>query len=439
MNVEKKIQVPKVTVKRVSKSDKQPEESPLFSHIDESKPLDKSGFPHVLKRENGSHKLKDTIQNHQHMYDQYQIQYKTDIVSKEMIVRIPGFTEGTLNENNTKVAYLQSLAVLNGLSPHNTYDYLCALADVNPYNPIANWITSTPWDGVDRLQDFYITFTTTEGYPIELKETLLLKWLTSIDAANTMPEGFHSRGVLTLQGGQGMGKTTAIRNVFPSGILRDKYILTGHHLDPSSKDSVMTAIKHAIVEIGELDSSFKKDVARLKGFITLDRDTVRRPYGRTNSEFPRRTVFAASVNETNFLVDPTGNSRFWVLPCTHIDYDHDIDMQQVFAQVHEGRKNGNNWWLTPDEEKLLADWNDNHNSVSAIEELLLEKWDFDLPEDKRKMMSATEQLQCIGIKQPTNPQTRECGQFSRKHFGEPRKTGGAMKWLVPIHIDIHRV
>lgn len=49
-------------------------------------------------------------------------------------------------------------------------------------------------------------------------------------------------------------------------------------LDPGNKDSILGAIVHWLVEICELDSSFKKDVARLKGFLPV---TVTRFGGHT--------------------------------------------------------------------------------------------------------------------------------------------------------------
>ena len=99
-----------------------------------------------------------------------------------------------------------------------------------------------------------------------------------------------------------------------------------------------------------MDSSFRKDVAALKGFLTLNVDKIRRHYGRVESEYPRRTVFAATVNDRHFLVDNTGNSRFWVLPLVQIDHQHNIDMQQVFAQLEVLLDAGQIWWLTDEEE-----------------------------------------------------------------------------------------
>ncbi len=258
-------------------------------------------------------------------------------------------------------------------------------------------------------------------------------------AAATLPSGFHSRGILTFQGAQSLGKTSWFRRLMPDGLLQDKSILAGHHLDPSNKDSLTTAIKHWLVEIGELDSSFRKDIARLKGFITQDKDTVRRPYARTNSDYQRRTVFCASVNEESFLVDKTGNSRFWTLPLVKIKYDHNIDMQQVFAQLYDELQKGATWWLSPDEDKQLDELNSAHKSVSVIEELILSTLNHDLPENKWKKMSAAEVLRAAGIRSPTNPQARECGSVLRGLYGQPKKIRGIMKWLVPIDINFTRI
>ncbi len=197
----------------------------------------------------------------------------------------------------------------------------------------------------------------------------------------------------------------------------------------------MTAVAHWIVEIGELDSSFKKDVARLKGFITGDTDKVRRPYARADSEYQHRTVFCATVNEDNFLVDSTGNSRWWTLPVIRIDYQHEIDMQQVFAQLAIDLGKGAQWWLTSEEEALLEANNKDHMAVSSIEERLLSIMDLELPKEDREKCTATEALQKIGISNPTNSQARECGGILRQHFGSPKKIQGIMKWRLPIKRD----
>jgi len=214
--------------------------------------------------------------------------------------------------------------------------------------------------------------------------------------------------------------------------LSELVVLTGHHLDPGSKDSMTTAIKHWIVEIGELDSSFKKDVARLKGFLTNARDKVRRPYARSDSVYQRRTIFCATVNEQNFLVDMTGNTRFWTIPVEEIDYQHGIDMQQVFAQLAVNLNNSATWWLSDTEEAVLSEFNKAHKAVSVIEERLLAALDSKIPETDWLRKSASETLMAIGYRSPTNPQSRECGGILRELYGQPKKINGVYKWKIPL-------
>lgn len=252
-------------------------------------------------------------------------------------------------------------------------------------------------------------------------------------AAALMPAGFCARGILTLQGPQSIGKTSWIRNLVPDPILREQVVKLDHHLDTGNKDSQITAVTHWIVEIGELDSSLKKDVARLKGFITSDRDKLRRPYARADSEYQRRTVFCATVNDHAFLVDSTGNTRFWTIPVNKIDYEHTIDMQQLFAQVAVLYQGGEPWWLNQAEEKQLESFNIDHRAISIIRERILEKIDLDGAQlTNLPAMSATEVLEEIGFDRITNPQCKECAGVLREMFGQPKKIQGIYKWRIPL-------
>ncbi len=177
-------------------------------------------------------------------------------------------------------------------------------------------------------------------------------------------------------------------------------------------------------------------MARLKGFLTAERDKVRRPYARSDSDYSRRTVFCASVNDSNFLVDSTGNTRFWTVPVTKIDYQHDIDMQQLFAQVADEYEKGERWWLDSDEEKELEKLNSSHRTVSFIREKLIEIVDFDrVKENGLTPKTASQMLKAIGIENPTNPQFKECNAVLRELLGDPKRVHGQNKWKVPLITD----
>jgi putative DNA primase/helicase len=242
---------------------------------------------------------------------------------------------------------------------------------------------------------------------------------------------FRARGVLTLQGAQGVGKTSWIAALLPAGELRNDCIKLDHHLDASNKDSIINAVGHWITEIGELDSSFKKDVARLKGFLTNDCDKLRRPYARGESEYPRRTVFAATVNEEQFLIDHTGNSRWWTIAVERLEFQHTIDMQQLYAQLARDLDGQEQWWLTPEEESQLAEYNSRHRSISAIGERIREYLDLErLGEPGGTPTTAIELLTALGIANPSNSQCKECGTVLRELLGTPKRINGRDRWRI---------
>jgi predicted P-loop ATPase len=221
-----------------------------------------------------------TIDNVRFMVARNGITVRYNVIKKRTEIIIPWLVGMTENAESVAMTHMQSLALRYGMQTGLVPSMVDALSDENPYNPAANWMTSKPWDGVDRLPEFCATITAREGYPEPLKILVMTKWIRSGAAAALMPDGFRCRGVLTLQGPQGIGKTSWGLSLIDDPMLRDSLIKVDHHLDAGNKDSLLGAIDHLIVEIGELDSSFKRDVARLKGFLTSDRDKVRRPYDR---------------------------------------------------------------------------------------------------------------------------------------------------------------
>jgi putative DNA primase/helicase len=399
--------------------------------LDRAKPLVPASFPNQPLSTFGQ--IPPTIPNFQHLLRAYKISVKYNIIKKKVQIVIQGHKGSFDNQDNVLLTQITSIAALNGFPTSQISNLLLAVADRQLYNPVADWITSVPWDGVDRLPAFYATLVENEDFPKSLKETLMYRWLLSPVAAALKPFGFRCRGALTLQGPQGIGKTTWIESLVPDEILCAQVVLLNHHLDGSNKDSITTAVSHWIVEIGELDGSFKKDIARLKGFLTADADKVRRPYGRQDSEYPRRTVFCATVNDANFLVDPTGNSRWWTIPVSKITYKHGIDMQQLFAQLAVDYENGAQWWLTPDEERELELHNKAHQVLSPIRERLLDAIDQEAVQGiTHPAMTATELLQTIGLNFPTMSQCKECAGVLRELYGEPKKIKGRMVWRVPM-------
>jgi len=404
---------------------------PAAQSPDRATSLDPMDLPHPPAK--AGKPIRPTLENLGAVLEGYGIHVSYDVIKKRLVVLIPDHTGSIDNHEAVALAVINSLATLNGMPIGQIPAMLIALGDRRLRNKVADWILSKPWDGIDRLPEFYATITERKGYPPQLKKILLRRWLLSAVAAVLKPHGFHCRGVLVLQGPQGIGKTQFVAALVPDAALRDQVVLLGHHLDGASKDSMTTAITHWIVELGELDGTLRKDIAKLKSFITADFDKVRRPYGRSDSEYQRRSVFIATVNASTFLVDDTGNSRFWTLAVAFINYQHGIDMQQVFAQIAVEFEAGEQWWLTQDEEMQLALVNQEHRVVSLVRERLMAAIDTEAPAGaKTQALSAIEVLQEAGLDRPTNPQCKECAAILREMYGDPKKVHGKYVWKVVL-------
>ena len=101
-----------------------------------------------------------------------------------------------------------------------------------------------------------------------------------------------------------------------------------------------------MIELAELDSMSRGDVARIKAFISRTTDRFRPPYGRRVIEAPRQCVFAGTVNLTEYLRDETGSRRFWPIACTRIDVDGlAAARDQLWAEARDRHLAREAWWL----------------------------------------------------------------------------------------------
>ena len=142
------------------------------------------------------------------------------------------------------------------------------------------------------------------------------------------------------------------------------------------KDTIRRCHTAFITELGELGSTFKfAHIDDLKAFITQSKDQYRLPYGHKDIKKARRCNLSATVNDKKFLVDRTGNRRFWTVPVENIDLDglKEINALQVWLQVWEqyAKHNLQGFRLTKDEQNLLSERNSQHErSLKSEDEIL---------------------------------------------------------------------
>jgi hypothetical protein len=393
-------------------------------------PVNAYGWPHMGDKGQPL----NTVENLAYMLGEYGITARYNEARKLTSVHIPTRTYSADNEANCVLAEITSMAARNRMPQSMLPDYMKLIADKNAFNPVKDWITSKPWDRTSRIQALCDTVRVDGDRT--LADKLILRWLVSAVAAVFMPSGFESHGVLVFTGPQGQGKTKWIKRLVPAEL--QDVVLVGAVLDPNNKDTVTNAISHWLVELGELDATFRKaDIARLKAFITQAVDKLRRPYDRMETVYQRRTVFFASVNEDRYLVDDTGNRRWWTVSVVGIDYAHNIDVQQLWAEVLELWRAGEQHWLTDTEFKALNEFNADHENVDPIEEMILAAFDFAQRDAfVGKSMTASQVLVEIGFDKPSRQQATHASKVLRKLTGaDPtRGTAGQRFFRMPRRI-----
>ena len=346
------------------------------------------------------------------------IQVVYNVIKKRMEIDVPNTKFISDMKEEAALIEIEDRAINMGIPHTRVRDYLKVLA--TEWNPVKQWMESRKWDGRSRLQEFLDTIGSPENE--KLKEMLMKKWLISCCAAACEENGVELEGILVFQGAQGLGKTLWFKRL---ANYDEGWLLEGAMLNPTDKDSVKRAVSHWIVELGEIESTFKKaDIDQLKAFITSKSDELRLPYDRASTTYQRRTAFYASVNAREFLTDTSGNRRFWVIPVKRINFNHGIDMQQLWAEVKEtlyipGQKN---WFLSPDERKMLDANNEIYRTQTSVEDLVLEHVRFDSKTTKPVQM--TKLLRDLGIQNPRVPDFKDASRVLSQNGIEPRRSNG---------------
>lgn len=315
-----------------------------------------------------------------------EIKHTNDIVFTKQEIPLGSYH----NKGNDNITDIQSLSIKNSFIKNKELlmNYTFRVANENPYNPLKAAIENTTWDGISRINDFYDIVSVSSEYEA-IKSIYLKKWLLQflyITCFNNEPKALVARQVLVFCGKQNIGKTTWFKNLLPDEF--NEYLLAGQKLNLENEMSKKNCLEHALVELGELGSTFRKsDQDELKSFLSADTDKLNIKYLPVHQTFRRRTCFFASVNDSNFLQDRTGNSRFLVLSVLSIKQT-EIDMMQLYAELLHDEKTTQNfklrekaYELTWEEKQEQEKINKNHTSLCPVEEELDGYFDFSKPCD----------------------------------------------------------
>lgn len=368
----------------------------------------------------------NTWENLKFLTEKLGIKISYNLMTRKREILIPKNIIDSDNQQNSDLNRIISLAEYNSLPTTRVDEYLGLISLEDQYHPILRCLKERPWDGITRLNQFISTLHTTND---AFSHMLVRKWmLSAMEAAHSI-HGFASQGVLVLEGAQRIGKTEWIKRLDPIGCGAVK---GGARLDPTNKDNIIDLAGYWIVELGELDGTFRKaDIAPIKSHVTNSYDEARAAWARKSMRLARRTVYIATVNASKFLIDDTGNRRWWTISVESIDWNHGIDIQQVWAEVAELWKAGTDFTLSDSELAELNESNIQHEQVDPFTEKVLAAFDWE-SQDRSLEMSATAVLNYLGYDKPNRSDATKMAYVLMKISGKKSvRVGNSQVFRLP--------
>lgn len=244
-----------------------------------------------------------------------------------------------------------------------------AIARANSYNPIIDYFEDclAKWDGKPRLDNFlqkYLGADTSEATKLTVR-----LWFMGAVAKGYDPKTKFDY-VLDLTGGQGIGKTTFLREIAPCGYYTDQF---NSFTDKDDKAELKNAL---IVNDDEMTASNKSSFEEVKKFITEQIFRYRPPYGKYIESFTKGFVMARTTNEIQHLKDKSGDRRFLSIKCDkNRQKVHPVgnlkqdEIDQVWGEaVHLYKTTKDPFKLTEEQETILADNREQFLATSEVED-----------------------------------------------------------------------
>lgn len=245
---------------------------------------------------------------------------------------------GEWNDTDSSLAcaWLSRVASVN-VSPQIAGRAAYAVAQQNQRHPVREYLSALVWDGTQRLPTWMSVYM--GANQTDYVAAVGARWMISAVARVFVP-GCKVDHALVLEGQQGIGKSSALEILAGMPWFSDTPIVFG------DKDSYEALRGVWIYELAELSSLRRSDVEAQKAYISKRYDRYRRPYGEGPITWKRQVVFAGTTNDERYLIDPTGNRRFWPVACGKLDLDALArDRDQLWAEAVVRYKEKEAWHL----------------------------------------------------------------------------------------------
>ena len=196
------------------------------------------------------------------------------------------------------------------------------------------------------------------------------------------------------------------------------------------------------MEWAELEAITNKKMAGdIKSFLSQSTDVYRVPYGKVAEKFKRRGIIVGTSNRHDgFLVDETGNRRFWCIPTTRsisnpidivgLEKDRDGIWSAAYNLYDNGK--GENLLLSKENQIIVNEENKQY-IIDSPWKTVIESF-VSLPENRNRELT-TEFVLTEAIEKPVERQNRydqmQCANILKELGYEKKRRGGRSqrKWV----------
>jgi hypothetical protein len=199
------------------------------------------------------------------------------------------------------------------------------------FHPVVDYLDALAWDGLPRLDGWMSTYLQAEDseYTRHVGTIMLVAAVRRVRRP-----GCKFDEMVVLESEQGKAKSSALALI----AVREEWFSDDLPLSANTQQVIERTQGRWIIEAGELSGMGKRGVDHLKAFLSRRADRSRMAYGRLPHDAPRHFIVVGTTNDDKYLIDSTGNRRFWPVRVGDIDLDalaRDRDQLWAEAAVRE--------------------------------------------------------------------------------------------------------
>lgn len=229
-------------------------------------------------------------------------------------------------------------------------DAIVSISEKDRIHPVKQYFNELRWDGVKRLDTWLIDYAGANIQNPNYIATVGRKWLLA-GVARIFQAGCKFDHMLVLEGKTDIGKSALLRELATFGDIEEAYFTDAVSMKDFDRPfAAMLWQGNLILEFAELDGMDKASINTVKAWITRQEDVYQPKFSNDKKHRPRQFILAGTTNEDVWMVDTTGNKRFWPVHCTAVDIKAlKLVKEQLWAEAMYLYEQGERWWLSDDD------------------------------------------------------------------------------------------